>query len=319
MYIELFNSYFEFQEYTGLLMIPTGPTALAAPVTPVGPPPTSSFVPGLGRGLSGPSPPLSPFARSLSRLTHSPASPLLPQHLSRLSQSPATPRLAASPRLSHPLRPGSTSLHSPGLSGSAAFDSELWDDSTVVSEPLLPQACFHMLWTEAQASAGAHRRVQATQPPAPHRRAVLPLERRVSAFISEDHVASRHLCYLVENAQRLCCVKLEPVTSAKGRREEMAFGGVQFLPALQAVYMPGQRLIALLDPRHTVFLYSGTFRVSWRGWGLGREGLPFNCKLNDHSLCDWIWKFEPDLWAFILLRANSMLLLGKLKTALVPF
>jgi hypothetical protein len=75
-------------------------------------------------------------------------------------------------------------------------------------------------------------------------------------FLTQDTVGDSYVCYLQSVSKQLAVVRYELT------KKKPLFGPVNFLPALDAQPVTGLQMTLVLDPQHTLTLYSGLVKVS---------------------------------------------------------
>ncbi|KAL5108600.1 Anaphase-promoting complex subunit 1 [Taenia crassiceps] len=168
---------------------------------------------------------------------------------------------------------------------------ELEGGALGVDEPLLPKVCLTLIWTEKLEGKAALRLDEKSSPPVHPRVASLscqsvtrspPLQgqiqgkqnvkigrnnqmtlkmgpQRQQVFLVIDLIDRHYVCLLSGN-QKLTCLSLHDVEPLK-ENERLSDSCVSYLPAIDAVYVPGSRLTACLEPNGSIILYSGITKI----------------------------------------------------------
>ncbi|KAF4523327.1 hypothetical protein B566_EDAN011807 [Ephemera danica] len=105
--------------------------------------------------------------------------------------------------------------------------------------PVFPEVCLEHLWTEPPRTDGdgsAASRV----------------------FLATDLVRVERLCYVITSSAQLFMIKLDKTN----QQEQLLFGSISILPALDAVPLYGLGLVLILEKTGGLALYSGTQLVA---------------------------------------------------------
>ncbi|KAJ8046075.1 Anaphase-promoting complex subunit 1 [Holothuria leucospilota] len=108
-----------------------------------------------------------------------------------------------------------------------------------INEPLTPDLCLELGWTESSGWVGV-------------------LNKASKVFISQDLCEQKYLCFLVRQHQQLQCLKF----SDSNDRSQLIFGSVTNLPAHDAVSLESLDMMVVLDPAGSLVLYTGLVKIS---------------------------------------------------------
>eukprot|EP00094_Tigriopus_californicus_P004479 TCALIF_04317-PA protein Name:"Similar to Anapc1 Anaphase-promoting complex subunit 1 (Mus musculus)" AED:0.04 eAED:0.05 QI:0/0.77/0.5/0.9/0.66/0.7/10/0/1830 len=163
---------------------------------------------------------------SLASIVRSPCSPK--SSIIGRSQLQQSTLMGSLPRRRFQQTPGVTLREDPGV-----------QDSHVVS--LDVSLCLDHAWTEPPSIAKQNK-----GRPASH------------AFLATDTLQDQYLCYLQTHLEKLAMIRIE----RRASDDELAFGAVNHIPALDAAPIPALDMILILDQNRSMSLYSGQIKVS---------------------------------------------------------